>query len=181
MGSFSKNVALLALGFWLGCVILFGAVVAPTIFSPDFTPGAEPEHTGVLSGLSHDVAGAIIGTILRRIYLITYGAIGVAVFFLLMASFGEAKGAKGPRRALVLCLFVLAFNALNDYWITHKMSKIRLQMVNNSKETKQMLKKDFDSWHKVSTRVYGTAVVFGLMATGLLLPSMAAGKSKTKK
>lgn len=169
MGSFSKNLALLALGFWLGAAVLFAAVVAPTVFNPE-----------VASGLSRNMAAAITSAILRRVYLLTYVTVGIATFFLLVASFGDAKGARGPRRALILCFLVLGLNAVSDLWIVNHMNKIRVQMANAEDGNVANFKSEFDKWHKISTGVYGTAVVFGLVGALFLLPSVSAGKSQPK-
>ncbi len=169
MGSFSKNAALLTLGFWLGCAIMFAAVVAPALFNPD-----------VASGLSRPMAGAISGAILRRIYVITYACGGLAIFFLLIASFGELKGAKGPRRALIFCVLLIGLNALNDLWIHDRINKIRVSMANPDTGKAETLREEFDRWHQVSTWVYGCAVLFGALAAISLLPGAAAGKSGGK-
>ena len=178
MGSFSKNVALLVLGFWLGVVVLFAAVVAPTLF-PKKTVQSEAEHMNVVSGLSKDVAGAIAGSILRKIYLITYGCSAVAGFFLFLAWFGESKGAAGPKRALVLTLILLGLNITNDLWLRDKMAKIKLAMA-NSPET-PTLKVEFNRWHQVSMYVYGGTMLCGAIAAFCLLPSFAGAGRRFSK
>jgi hypothetical protein len=166
MGSFSKNIALLAIGLWLGAVALFAAVVAPTLFNTD------------VAFLSRDMAGAISGAILRRIYLLTYLCIGLAAFFLTVCSFGEAKGARGPRRALLLCLLLLGLNAANDIWIHGHISRLRLQMANMEPGQAHGLKKQFDTWHKTSVWIYSSSLACGTLAALFLLPSVAGGKSR---
>lgn len=181
MGSFSKNVALFAIGFWLGCCVLFAVVVAPTVFYPD---GKNNEvHAGTATrSISKDVAGGITGKILKSVYLIGYISLGTATFFLLAASFGDPKISKGPRRALVLCVLALALNGASDWYISNKMNKIRIQQVNTDSSEVVALKKAFDQWHKASEIVYGGAVLCGLGAALFLLPaahtSKAGGKSK---
>ncbi len=167
VGSFSKNVALLAIGFWLGCAVLFGAVVAPTLFNPD-----------VASGLSSSMAGAITGAILRRIHLITYVSIGLATFFLLMCSFGEAKGARGPRWAVLLCLLVLALNAANAEWIHRHLNRIKVDLANAPKTEKAGFHREFMMWHKRSVWVYAATTACGALAAILLVPSVARGQGR---
>ncbi len=167
MGSISKNVALLTLGFWLGCAVLFAAVVAPTLFNPD-----------VASGLTRNMAGAISGAILRRVFFITYICGGVAIFFLFLASLGGAGNVKGARRALVLCILMLGLNAINDLWILDRLNKLKLQKTNATGTKVETLQKDFDYWHKISIGVYGSAVFFGAMAAIFLLPAGSGGKSR---
>ncbi|MBI4024795.1 MAG: DUF4149 domain-containing protein [Verrucomicrobia bacterium] len=167
MGNFSKNAALLALGLWLGCALLFAGVVAPTLFNPN-----------VVSGLSASMAGAISGAILRRIYVITYAGAGVAAFFLLIACLGEAKGARGPRRALILCTLALAFNATNDLWIHDRINKARVEMGNTDGHRAEGLRATFNQWHKASRWVYGITVGCGALAAVLLLPPASPGKPK---
>ena len=160
--------ALLALGFWLGCALFFAAVVAPTLFNPD-----------VVSGLSRSMAGAISGAILRWFFYITYICIGVSIFFLLIASFGNAS--KGARRALVLCVLVLSLNAVNDLWLRDRLNKIKLQKTNASEAKAEVLQKDFDYWHNISVGVYGGAVFFGALSAIFLLPAGAGSGGKSRK
>ena len=166
MGSFSKNMALLLIGFWLGSAVLFAAVVAPTLFNPN-----------VVSGLSPSMAGAISGAILRRIYLITYICIGTSTFFLIMASLGE-KDARGPRRALLLCILILGLNALSDLWILDRMNKVKLAKANAPFSEIGSLQKEFDRWHQISLWVYGGTILLGGLSAILLLPSVSGGRSK---
>jgi len=167
VGSFSKNVALLAIGFWLGCTILFAAVVAPTLFNKDVT-----------LGMSVSMQGAIIGAILRRIYFLSYICIGVASSFLLVSSLREGKGASGPRRAFILCVFVLGLNAANDLWVLDRINKVKVQMANGGDQAH--LHQEFENWHKASTAIYGCAVLFGSVAAALLLPSVSGRSRKSK-
>jgi hypothetical protein len=169
MGSFSKNVALLLLGFWLGCAIFLAFVVARgALFNPDVAIGLTPE-----------MISSIIRAILRRTFLITYISIGISVLFLTMACLGEARGAKGPQRALMLCLIILSLNAVNDLWIMNQTNKVQLAMQNTLDTSKKdTLKLEFKKWHKISTSVFGTAVVLGTIAALCLLPSAAAPKGK---
>lgn len=171
MGSFFKNAALLALGFWLGCTVFFSAVVAPTLFNPEVT-----------SGLSRSMAGAISGAILRRIHFITYACIGLSAFFLLLACLGEAKGAAGPRRALVLCLLILGLNTVHDRWILARMNKIKLEMSNAPTETAAATHRaQFNRWHQYSTWTFGAAMIFGTFSVFSLLPSVTGSKPKRSK
>jgi len=177
MGSFSKNMALLALGFWLGCTIFFAAIVTPMLFNQ----GME----GPLGGINRDVAGAIVGALLPQIFTLTYACIGVALLFLIMASISDAKGSKGPRRALIFCILVMSLNAVNHLWILEKVHMIKLKMVNPDGTKATNLKKEFDQWHTASTGVYSGAVVCGLIGALCLLPAAtpakSAGKSKSGK
>jgi len=167
MSGFSKNVALLALGFWLGCAVWFTVAVAPTLTNP-----------AVASGLSHSMADAISGAILRRIYLATYIGVGIAAFFLLIASFGEGKGAWGPRRALILCLLALGLNAMNDVLIHDWINKVKVEMANPKGNEMETLHRKLNQWHKASTWIYYGTMACGGLAAILLLPSGGRGKSR---
>ncbi len=166
MGSFSKNLALLAIGFWLGCAILFSIVVAPTLFNQDVT-----------LGLSDSMRGAIVGAILRRIYFITYICIGVGASFLLICVFREGKHASKPRWALILCALLLGLNFLSDRWVLPKINKLKIQMTNSDQP---QVHKEFQNWHKISTALFGSAIVCGAGAAAFLLPS-SSGRSKKSK
>lgn len=192
MPSFSKNVALFTLSFWLGGVVLFAVVIAPILFNTNILGDSIHSATGIFSesrgsdlnygvlggGLSHNMAGAISGAILRRIYLITYLCVGIATVFLLIASLGEAKGAKGPRRALILCFLILGLNALNDRWILDRINKVKLEMANSPDIQALSLRKQFGRWHQISMWVYSGATLCGFVGVLFLLPSVAGGKSK---
>jgi hypothetical protein len=173
MGSFSKNMALLALGFWIGCAYLFAGVIAPMLFDQSIE--------GPLGGLNRDVAGSIVTAILPRIYKLTYVCVGIAVLFLFMACFSEAKGAKGPRRALILCILLLGLNAANHLWILDKVHHIKLAMVNPDGTKSSTLKKEFDQWHTISTWTYGAAGICGIIAAACLLPAAVPAKSSGGK
>ena len=167
MGGFYKNIALVALGFWLGCAILFVAVVAPVLFNPDVT-----------SGLSREMAGAIAGAIIGRIYLITYICIGTSAFFILLALW--SMGFYGNKRLLytfILCLTVLGLNIASDLWIRPQLYKIRLE-ITNSTGSSTALQEKFKKWHTFSEWTYGAAVGCGLLGTILLIPSGWGGKTR---
>jgi hypothetical protein len=170
MGSISKNIALLAIGFWLGCCVLFAAVVAPTLFNNDIT-----------QGLSREMAGAITGAILRRIYFISYICLGVSNFFLLAICFGEAKKVKGPRRALLFCIIALSLSAANQFLVTDQIQKAKVEMTNPGSNDVTVLKQKFDRWHQASTVVYSIAVGCGIIAAIFLLAPVATGKSRGGK
>jgi hypothetical protein len=172
MGSFSKNLALLLIGVWLGMALFFGAAVAPTVFNND-----------VAVGISREMRGAITGSLIRLIFKATYIFLGGAIFFLMVTSFGESRGAKGPRRALLCCILALGLNALDHLWIAEKMTKLRLQIDNpNPGASTAVLQAEWDGWHKKSEYVYKGAVIFGFLGGLLLLPSAAPAKaSKGRK
>lgn len=161
----------MAIAFWLGCSV-FAVVTAQNLFSQGLD--------GPIGGLNRELAGAIAGTMFRDVYRITYICIGVAALFLLITSFGEAKGSKGPKRALILCFLVLGLNAVSDLYILEKVHKIKLAMVNPDGARTATLKQEFDKWHTASTAVYGTAVIFGVLAAAFLLPTATGGKAPAK-
>jgi len=154
--------ALLAIGFWIGCATFF-LLVTQILFNPD-----------IVVGVSREIAGSISAAVLRRVFWITYLTGGTALFFLIVASF---SGGKWPRRALALCVLLLGLNALNDLWILDRLNKIKLQKT-NSGET-PALKAQFELWHNISIGVYGAGMVMGGLAALCLLPAAGApGKPK---
>ena len=179
MGSFSKNIALLALGFWLGCCILSAVVVAPTVFYPNGKSSDDVHAAGTTNSMiSKEVAGSIMGKIFKRVYLIGYITLGTSIFFLLAASFGDPKIAKGPQRALVLCVLALGLNLASDWWISDQIYKVRSQIANADVSEGPRLKKTLDQWHEASKYVSGAAVLFGIGAAICLLPAAHGGGSK---
>lgn len=94
-----------------------------------------------------------------------------------MASLGE-KGARGPRRALLLCILVLGLNALSDLWILDRINKVKLAKANAPASEIGSLQKEFDRWHQVSIWVYGGTVLLGGLSAIFLLPSVSGGRSK---
>ena len=171
MAPLSRNLALLALAFWLGVSVLFSAVVAPTLFDPDVT-----------SGLSRDMAGAINTAVLRRVYLITYICGGLSAFLLVVCFVLERGGSPAPKRAFVLCLLLLVCNAANDIWIHRHLSRIRLEMANSQAAHQGSLKARFDRWHKASVWVFSAGLGAGSLAILLLLaPGKGGGGGRRKR
>jgi hypothetical protein len=169
MSSPSKNFALIGLSFWLGCMIFFWAVVAPTLFNPD-----------VASGMGREVAGAVVGALLRRIYLLTYITMGLATLALIIAGLQEGKGVRSIRMALISSIAILALNGINDRGIHPKIHRIKLEIANAEDSKAKILQERFDQWHKASTWIYGASMICGLIAAGSLIPTHSGSRPKRK-
>lgn len=169
MDGFSKKLALLLLGLWLGGAIFFAAVVAPALF----------DHN-VAEGLSPAMRGAISGAILRQIYRLTYVVLGSALFFLLIAWMAESKGGKGARRAFFLCALALGLNAASHLWVLDRINKVKVRRENPGAAQAADIEREFQRWHRISKGVYAAAAACGALAAIFLLPA-AAGAGKPRK
>jgi hypothetical protein len=165
---FTKNAALFALSALLGCLFFFMLVVDPTLSNPNVTG----------DGLSFGMHGAISGAIMRRVYPITYGAGGVAAFFLLLASFGSAPSVRGCRRALILTVLLLGCNAANDLYITKRIHKARLQLSNPDQARPS--REEYRRWQQASTVAFASTAACCLLGVIFLLPAGSAPKAKGK-
>ena len=79
------------LGIWIGGLLLFSVVVAPTAFSA--LPGP-------------DLAGKIVGPVLRSLNL--YGMVAGPALALTSRKYGFSSPGRSSRAALNPCLFVIS-------------------------------------------------------------------------
>jgi uncharacterized membrane protein len=158
--SFLRFVMVLSLVVWIGGLIFFAFVLAPTAFQ-------------VLPN-TH-LAGNVVGRALGKLHWI---AIISGVIFLL-TSLLYSRLTEGTMhvfamRHVLLCL-MLALTLFSQFWIIPRMDALRAQVgdfasvpLNNPGRVQ------FDALHVWSTRVEGAVLLLGLVAVYLTATALAA-------
>ena len=143
---------LLALVVWLGGLIFFAFVVAPTAFSPGLLP-------------SRDLAGAVIGRSLGALHWM--GLISGAVFLISSTLYIRlSRGNANPMAARNLLIFLmLLLTAISQFAITPRMHAIRLEAGPiDSLSSDNASRAEFDRLHLWSERFEEGVFLFGLLA-----------------
>jgi uncharacterized membrane protein len=149
---FLRFLILLSLVVWLGGLIFFAFVLAPTVFSP-----------GLL--LTRQMAGSIVG---RSLDLLHYMAIGSGIVFLI-ASMVYSRMSAGNARSLaarhLLVVFMLLLTLLSQFAISPRMHAIRNEVgVIDNVPLNNPLRLEFDRLHGWSVRFEGAILLLGLAA-----------------
>lgn len=107
----------LALVAWLGGMLVIGAIVAPSAF--EVLP--QQQMSGRL------LAGALIGDVLRRFQLVSYGA-GVVLLVALTAMklIGPRPPSFGLRAALIGGMLAVA--VVSGVWVTGRLNRLQQQI-----------------------------------------------------
>lgn len=107
----------LALVVWLGGMLVIGAIVAPSAF--DVLP--QQQVSGRL------LAGALVGDVLRRFQLVSYGA-GVVLLVSLTAMkfIGPRPAAFGLRAGIIMAMLALAL--VSGIWVTGRINRLQQQI-----------------------------------------------------
>lgn len=126
-------------GGWFGAMLLFAFVVAPTAFR--VLPGA-------------DVAGQLIGPVLRSIHLFGIGA-GLALAAI-------AWGLDRSRWLILLPLLLAAACAFNEFYVTGQLSNVLPHEMGGPGPAERAAR--FASLHRLSMVVY-TGIGLGAAAT----------------
>ena len=150
--SFLRFLMLLSLVVWLGGLIFFAFVLAPTVFSPGLLP-------------SRQMAGSIVGRSLDRLH---YMAIVSGTVFLI-ASMLYSRIASGNARPLaarhVLIVLMLLLTVVSQFAISPKMHAIRAEAgVIDDLPPDNPLRVEFDRLHVWSERVEVAVLLLGLVA-----------------
>ncbi len=143
---------LLSLVVWLGGLIFFAFVEAPTVFSPGLLP-------------SRHMAGSIVG---RSLDVLHYMAIVSGIVFLI-ASMLYSRMATGNARPLaarhVLIVLMLLLTAVSQYAISPKMHAIRADIgVIDNMPPENPQRREFDRLHMWSEKLEEAVLVLGLVA-----------------
>jgi uncharacterized membrane protein len=151
--SFLRYLMLLSLVVWIGGLIFFAFVLAPTAFQvlPD----------------TH-LAGNVVGRALGKLH-------GMAIFsgvIFLLSSLLYSRLSDGTAHVFalrhVLIILMLGLTLLSQFWIVPRMDTLRAQVgdfatvpLNNPARVQ------FDALHVWSTRVEGAVLLFGLVVVYL--------------
>jgi uncharacterized membrane protein len=151
--SWLRTVMLLALIVWIGGIIFFSFVVAPTLFA-------------VLP--TRELAGAVVSRCLSALHWI--GLVSGLVFLLCSIVYNQMKFANARLLSAthVLLLAMLVLTAISQFRITPKMQTLRAEMhaIDNvpADDPRRM---EFNGLHQWSTRAEGGVLLCGLIAVVL--------------
>jgi uncharacterized membrane protein len=148
--SFLRYLMLLSLVVWIGGLIFFAFVLAPTAFQ-------------VLP--STHLAGNVVGRALGKLHWI---AIVSGIIFL-VSSMIYSRIIDGTAHVFamrhVLICVMLALTLLSQFWIIPRMDTLRAQVTDfTSVAADNPLRMQFDALHAWSTRVESAVLLLGLIA-----------------
>jgi len=135
---------LLALVVWVGGIIFFAFVVAPTLF-----------HV-----LLPEQAGRVVSRSLTVLHWM--GIVSGVVFLLSSVLYDRAKYARLKSLTLVNALIVimLVLTLISQFGITPRMQAVRAEL--HSVDNVQLDRSEFDRLHEWSTRLEGGVLILGL-------------------
>lgn len=138
---------MLSLTVWLGGIVFFAAVLAPTVFS-------------VLP--THNLAGMVVSRSLAWLHWIGVGCgIAYLAFSLLLSFFGGHFHPFALRHLLIVAMIVLVL--ISQLGISGKMNRLRADMgVIDNVAPSDPRRVEFNRLHVWSTRTEGTVLVLGL-------------------
>jgi uncharacterized membrane protein YhhN len=150
--SFLRFLMLLSLVAWIGGLMFFAFVLAPTVFAPGVLP-------------STHLAGTIVGRALGKLHWI---AIVSGIVFL-MSSLLYSRITEGTThvfaiRHVLICL-MLGLTLLSQFWIIPRMDTLRASVGDFAAvPLDNPARVQFDALHVWSTRVEGAVLLLGLVA-----------------
>jgi Domain of unknown function (DUF4149) len=150
--SFLRFLMLLSLVVWLGGLIFFAFVLAPTVFSPGLLP-------------TRHLAGSIVG---RSLDLLHYIAIASGIVFLI-ASMLYSRMATGNARPLaarhLLIALMLLLTVISQFAISPKMHALRAEVgVIDNLPPDNPQRIEFDRLHGWSEKFEEAVLLLGLAA-----------------
>jgi uncharacterized membrane protein len=150
--SFLRFLMLLALVVWLGGLIFFAFVLAPTAFSPGLLP-------------SRQLAGAVVGRSLDGLH---YMALASGLIFLITSMLYSrlTRGTARPMAARhVLIAVMLVLTAISQFTITPKMHAIRNEVgAIDTLPPDNPQRTEFDRLHTWSEHFEEAVLLLGLIA-----------------
>lgn len=158
--SILRYLMLLSLVVWIGGLIFFAFVLAPTSFQvlPD----------------TH-LAGNVVGRALGKLHWIAI--VSGVVFLLSSLLYNRFTAGTAQLFALrhVLIVLMLALTLFSQFWMIPRMDSLRAQVGDFAKITlNDPLRVQFDALHVWSTRVEGAVLLFGLVAIWVTASVLAA-------
>ena len=149
--SFLRFLILLSLVAWIGGLIFFAFVLAPTVFAPGVLPNTH-------------LAGNIVGRALGKLHWI---AIVSAIVFLgsslLYSRLTDGTAHVFAMRHVLICL-MLALTLLSQFWIIPRMDTLRASVGDfASVPLDNPARVQFYALHVWSTRVEGAVLLLGLV------------------
>jgi uncharacterized membrane protein len=146
--SFLRFLMLLSLVVWIGGLIFFAFVLAPTAFQ-------------VLP--STHLAGNVVGRALGKLHWIAiFSGIGFLFSSLLYSRITDGTAHVFAMRHMLICV-MLALTLVSQFWIIPRMDALRAQVGDSATVTlDNPLPVQFDALHVWSTRVEGAVLLLGL-------------------
>jgi len=138
-----RTAMLLALIVWIGGIIFFAFVLAPTLFTVLPSP---------------QMAGDVVSPALSKLHCI--GLVSGAVFLICCLLYDRIRYARFRlfTTANLLIVVMLILTAISQFSITPRMRELRSSNMNSASAHAE-----FDSLHAWSTRLEGTVLVLGLV------------------
>jgi len=151
---------LLSLIVWIGAIIFFAFVVAPTVFS-------------VLP--THDLAGKVVGRSLTALHWM--GLVSGIVYLLCSLLYARfSSGFAHPFAARnVLIVLMIALTVISLFAITPKMNALKadIGVIDNVPQT-DARRVEFNQLHVWSTRLEGGVFLMGLVVVWLTCKSLSS-------
>jgi len=148
--SLVRFLMLLSLVVWIGGIIFFAFVVAPTVFKPGILP-------------SHQLAGNVVNRSLSLLHAIAI-VCGIVFAAMSMINSSVVNGSAQPfafRNVLVYLMIILTLTSM--FGVGAKMQELRQQMVNIDEVPQDDSRRvEFNRLHLWSTRLEGTVLLLGL-------------------
>ena len=150
--SFLRFLMLLSLVAWIGGLIYFAFVLAPTVFAPGVLPNPH-------------LAGNIVGRALGKLHWIGI----VSAFIFLGSSMLYSCITEGTAHVFamrhVLVFLMLGLTLLSQFWIIPRMDTLRATVSDFATVAiDNPVRAQFDALHVWSTRVEGAVLLLGLVA-----------------
>jgi uncharacterized membrane protein len=157
--SFLRFLMLLSLVVWIGGLIFFAFVLAPTAFQ-------------VLPN-TH-LAGNVVGRVLGKLHwLAIVSAIVFLACSLLYSYLTNGTAHVFAARHILICV-MLALTLFSQFWIIPRMDTLRASVADFSTvPVDNPARAQFDSLHVWSTRVEGAVLLLGLVAIYLTAGALA--------
>ena len=145
--SLTRFLMMLSLAIWIGGIVFFAFVLAPTVFS-------------VLP--TRNLAGMVVSRSLARLHWIgLFSGIAYLVFSLIFSHLSGSFQPFALRHLLVLLMIALVLVA--QFGIAGKMNQLRLDMgVIDNVAQNDPRRMEFNRLHVWSTRAEGTILILGL-------------------
>lgn len=148
--SFLRFLMLLSLVIWIGGIIFFAFVLAPTVFNPSILP-------------TRQLAGNVVN---RSLGILHWMAIGCGIIFA-VTSMIDSRVVSGmaepfaPRHLLIYLMILLTLVSM--FAVGAKMQVLRQQMVAiDEVPHNDPRRMEFNRLHVWSTRIEGTVLLLGL-------------------
>jgi len=151
---------LLSLVAWIGGLIFFAFVLAPTLFAPGVLPNTH-------------LAGNIVGRALAKLHWIAiFSGLVFLGSSLLYNRFTEGTARVFAAQHVLICL-MLGMTSLSQFWIIPRMDTLRAQVSDFSiVPVDNPLRMQFDALHAWSTRVESVVLLLGLIVVYLAAGSL---------